>query len=135
MVDEGAAVFRAIMRMDRQAGALIHQQDMVILIHNVQLGGCHRQEGIILPGFLEKLIVDIQLQHITGFQPGIPLRSSAIELDPLDADVLLGQRSRQQRNCLGKEAVQPLPGIIFSNGKLFHLLILYSSQIGGSAAP
>ena len=100
MVDEGPAVFGAVVGVDSQTRALIHQQNMLIFIDDIQLGGGNRQEGIVFPGLIEKLIVDIELEYIPCFEPCVPLRSGAVELDALDADVFLGQRRWQQRHRL-----------------------------------
>ena len=66
VVDEGPAVFRTVMGMNGKSGPLIHQQDVFVLVDDVQLGRCYCQVGIVLPGLVEKLVVDVQLQHIAG---------------------------------------------------------------------
>ena len=93
---------------------------MGIFVYNIQLGGSHRQVGVILPGLVEKFIVDIQLEHISRLQTGIPFGPCPIALDPFDADILLGQRSRKQGYRLAEKAVQPLPGIVLSYGNFLH---------------
>jgi len=60
------------------------------------------------------------LKNIAGLQTDIPLRPLAVDLDPLQADVLLQQGRGEQRQVLGHKAVQPLSGVIFSNGKFPH---------------
>ena len=100
MVDEGPAVFGAVMGVDRKTGPLIHQQDMLIFVDDIQLGSGNGQKSIILPRFIKKLIVDIELKHIPRLKPGVPLRSGAVEFDALDADIFLGQRCGQKRDRL-----------------------------------
>ena len=128
MVDEGAAVFGAVVGMDGQAGALVHQQDVLILVDDVQLGIGDSQEGVVLSGLVEKFVIDVQLQHIACFQTGVPLGTAAVALDALDADVLLGQGSREQGNGLGQEPVQTLSGVVGADGKFFHSLSFISSS-------
>ena len=60
------------------------------------------------------------LEYISRLQSGVPFGSRAVELDPLDADVLLGQRGRQQGNSLSQKPVQPLAGIVGGDGEFFH---------------
>ena len=120
MIDEGFAVFGTVMGVHRKAGPLVHQKNVFIFVDNVQLGRCHSQIGIVLPGLVEKFVVDIKLEYITGFQTGVPVNALAVALDPLDADVFLSQRGGEQGNCLGKKPVQPLAGIVGTDGKFFH---------------
>ena len=116
VVNEGSAVFRAVVGVYGQSRPLVHQQNLVVLIHDVQLGGGHGEISVILPGLVEKFVVDIQLKHITLFQSGVPLGSGTVELDALDADVFLCQRGREQGNGFGKKPIQPLPGIVVLDG-------------------
>ena len=95
---------------------------MGIFVYNIQLGGSHRQVGVILPGLVEKFIVDIQLEHISRLQTGIPFGPCPVAFYPLDADILLGQGSRKQGYRLAQETVQPLPGIVLSYGNFLHKL-------------
>ena len=67
MVDQCSAIFRPIVRMDSKTRPFVHQQDVLILIDNVQLRGRNGQIGIILPGLVEKFIVDIKLEYIAFF--------------------------------------------------------------------
>lgn len=52
--------------MTQQAGALIEQQQIFILIDQIQLRPEHGEKGIFLPGGVKEFVVDVQLQHITG---------------------------------------------------------------------
>ena len=103
-----------------QAGPLVQQHQVLVLIDNLQPGPEHREEGVVLPGLVEELVVDVQLEHIPLPQPHVPLGALAVHLHPLEADVLLGQGAGEQGEGLGQPAVQPLPGVVFSDGKLSH---------------
>ena len=120
MVDEGSAVFGPVVGVYCQTRTLVYQQNVFILVDDVQLGGCHGEVGVVLPGLVEEFVIDIQLQHISRLQPGIPLRSCAVELDALDADVFLGQGGGEQGNGFGQKPVQPLACVVGTDGKLFH---------------
>ena len=58
MVDEGVDLLRLV-GVDHQAGALVHQQQVLILVDDVQLGLEHRQKEIFLIGLVKELIIDI----------------------------------------------------------------------------
>ena len=105
MVDQCSAVLRTVVGMHRKTGSLIHQQDLIILVYDIQLRHRHGKIGIILPGFIKKLVVDIKLQHISLVQPGVPVDALAVALDPLQADIFLRQGRRQQGNRLSKKTV------------------------------
>ena len=49
----------------------------------------------------------------------IPLAALAVDLDALEADILLQQGLRQQGNGLADEAVQPLAGVIPADRQFF----------------
>ena len=66
LIDEGPAVLRTVVGVNRQPRALVHQKNVFILVDDIQLGGSHRQVGIVLPGFIEELVVDIKLQYVSG---------------------------------------------------------------------
>ena len=61
VVDQGSAIFRAVVGMHRKTGALVHKQNVFVLVYNVQLGIRHGEIGVVLPGLVKKLVVDIQL--------------------------------------------------------------------------
>ena len=44
----------------------------------------------------------------------------AVDFDPLEADVFLRQRGREQGNGLGQKAVEPLPGVVPADDKFLH---------------
>ena len=105
MVDQGAAVLRAVVGMHRKAGALVHKQNVFVLVDDVQIGIRHGEVGVVLPGLVKKLVVDIQLQDIALLQPGVPVNALAVALDALDADIFLRQRGWKQRDCLRKKTI------------------------------
>ena len=57
------------------------------------------------------------MKNIAGVEPNVPLGALAVDLDALEADILLQQGRGQQRQIFGDKAVQPLSGVVFSNGK------------------
>ena len=59
MVDERAAVFRAVVRVDGLARLFVDQQDVFILIDDVQLRRGDGQIGIFFFGGIKKLVVDV----------------------------------------------------------------------------
>ena len=58
MVDEGVDLFRFVC-VDHQAGPLVHQQQILIFIDDIQLGGKEGEEHVFLRGLVKKLVVDI----------------------------------------------------------------------------
>ena len=106
--------------VDHQTGPLVRQQDVLILIEDVQLGLVEGQKGVLRGGLVEKLIVDIQLEHVPHIEAHVPLGALPVHLYPLEPDVLLGQRSGEQGQGLGQPAVQPLARVVLSDGKLLH---------------
>ena len=96
---------------------------MLIFINDIQFGCSDSKVGIVFPRLIEKLIIDIELKHISGFQTGIPVNALAVAFDALDADVFLRQRGRKQGDRLGQKTVQALAGIIGADGEFFHLLL------------
>ncbi len=124
MGDEGVDPL-VFVRVDHQPRAFVHQQQVLVLIKDVQLGLEDRQEGVFRGGGVEELVVDVQLQDIPLHQPGVPLGPLAVELDSLKADVLLGQRSGQQGEGFGQPPVQPLAGVVGADGKFPHRLTTF----------
>ena len=108
-----------------QVGGLVEHGDVLVLVDDRHLGLI----GLLFGGSLlhrlcalgrEKLVVDVQLELVAHVQPHIPLRALSVDFHPLQADILLGQGGGQQGQGLGQPAVQPLPGVVFLDGKLFH---------------
>ena len=93
---------------------------MLILVENLQLRLEQGEKGVLLLRLGKKLIVDIELQDIPHLQADIPLGPFAVAFDPLEADILLREGSGEEGQVLCQPAVQPLPGIVFSDGKLSH---------------
>ena len=121
VVYKGVHLLRFV-RMDHQARFLIQQHKVLVLIHDVKAWLKEGEEHIFLPRLVEKLIVNIQLQHVPLGQPLIPGSPLAVDLDALYSNVFLQQSRGQQGQGLPHEPIQPLPGVIFSHGKLTHLL-------------
>ena len=119
MVDERVDLLRLV-GVHHHALGLVRQQQMLILVHHRQPRLEQRQEHILLRGLVKELVVDVQLQHVALLQALVPLGAAAVDLHPLDADVLLRQRRRQQGQRLAQKPVQPRPGVVFSDGQLPH---------------
>ena len=51
------------------------------------------------------------MKHVTGCQTRVALGAFAVQLDSLEADIFLRQRSRQQGNGLDQKAIEPLAGV------------------------
>ena len=103
-------------------GLFIQQKDVLVLVDDVQPGSAHFQVGVLLPGLFKKLVVYIKLQKVPGLQPGVPPGALAVELDALEADVLLQKSLRQQRHGLAHKAVQPLPGVVGADCQFLHYI-------------
>ena len=58
VVDEGVDLL-CLVGVDHQAGALVQQQQILVLIHDVQAGLEQGQEKIVLPGLVKELVVDV----------------------------------------------------------------------------
>ena len=119
MVDEGVHLLRLV-GVDYQTWTLVDQQQVLVLVHDVHLRLEQRQEHILLRRLVKELVVDIELHHVALGQPLVPLGAAAVDLDALDADVLLQQCRRQQRQRLGHKAIQPRAGVIFPDDQLPH---------------
>ena len=64
--------FSLLVRVDHQSRALVHQQEVLVLIDNVQLGLEDRQKGVLRGGGVKKLVVDVQLKHVPTGPGGCP---------------------------------------------------------------
>ncbi len=60
------------------------------------------------------------MQNIHRLEAGVPLGALAVDLHPLEADVLLQQGRGKEGQILGDKTVQTLPGVVFSDGELPH---------------
>ena len=58
MVDEGVDLLRFI-SVDDHAGALVHQQQVLVLVDDIQHRLEYRQKEIFLVGLVKELVVDI----------------------------------------------------------------------------
>ena len=119
MGDEGVDLLMLV-GVAEQAGALVEQQEVFIFIDDVQLGLKDGQKGVVLPWGLKELVVDVELQGVPLGEPDIPAGALAVDLDPLEADVFLGQGCGEEGESFGQPAVQALPGVISADGKGFH---------------
>ena len=93
---------------------------MRVLIDDIQLGREDGEKGVVLPGGVEKFVVDVELEKIPPDQADIPLGFLPVDLHPAQTDILLGQRGGQEGQSLAQPAVKPLPGVVFSHGELSH---------------
>ena len=82
MVDEGVDLFRFI-GVNHQTRALVQQQEILVLVHDVKSGLKQGEEHIFFLWLVKKLIVDIKLQYISLLQPLVPLSPPAVDLDAL----------------------------------------------------
>ena len=60
------------------------------------------------------------MQRVPGGQPRVALGAFAIQLDALEPDVFLCQRSGEQGNGLCQPPVEPLPGVVLRDGEFLH---------------
>ena len=58
MVDKGVDLLRLV-SVDGQAGALVHQQQVIVLVDDIQLGLEHREKEIVLIGLVKELVIDV----------------------------------------------------------------------------
>ena len=119
VVDEGVDLL-CLIGMDHKARTLVQKKKVLILVKNVQLGLEEGEEEVVLPGLVEKLVVDVQLQHVPHRQALIPLAALPVALDALDADVFLQEGGGKQGQGLGHKAVQPLSCVVFADGQFTH---------------
>ena len=117
--DEGVDPL-VFVRMDHHAGALIQEHQVFIFVDDVQLRLEDRQEGVFRGRGLKKLVIDIKLEQVPLLEAGVPLGTLAVELHPLDADVLLGQGGREDGEGLAQPPVQSLAGVILPDGEFPH---------------
>ena len=99
--------------MAEYARLFVGEKDVFILIDDRKARRADLEIGVFLARFFKKLVADIELQHVALVQTHVALGPFAVELDALEADVLLQQRFRQQRNGFSDKAVQPLTGVVF----------------------
>ena len=74
-----------------QAGTLVRQQQVFVLVEDVQLGPDLREEGVLPAGLLEQRIVCVDLQHVALAQPRVALDVRAVEPEALLPVELLPQ--------------------------------------------
>ena len=127
--DEGVVIPRP-RGMAQHPGLLVRQQDVPVLVHHGQAGGAHLEVRIFLPGFLEKLVVDVKLQRVPGGQASVAPGALAVELDAFQTDIFLQKGLGQQRHGLADKPVKALARVVGSDDDFFHeaeytLFILY----------
>ena len=119
VVDQGVDLL-GLVGMAHKALPLVRQEQVFVLVNDGEAGLEDGEEAVFLRGLVEELVVDVELQHVPVLEPHVPLGALAVDLHPLEANVLLGQGRRQQGKGLPQEAVQPLSCVIFSDGDLPH---------------
>ena len=112
MVDERIDLL-PLVGVNDEPGWLVEQQNVLILVKDVQLWICDGEVDVLLARRFKELVVEVKLEPVA-------LGAGSVDLDALEADVLLRQRGGQQGNGLEQKAVEPLVGVIFMDGKLSH---------------
>ena len=125
MVNQCVDLLRLV-RVDDQPRPLVEEHQVLVLIDDVEARLPQREEEVVLLRLGEEFVVDIQLQHVARLQALVALGAGTVHLDALDADILLQQRGRQKRQRFGHKTVQPLPGVVFSDGQFAHRLLRQS---------
>ena len=103
--------------VDHHAGAFVQQQQIPVLIKDLQPGLDHPEKGVVRGGRVEKLVVDIELKHVPGLEPRVPLGGLPVEPHPLQPEIFLGQRGGEEGDRLVQPAVQPLAPVVGADGK------------------
>ena len=119
MVDERIDLL-PLVGVDDHSGGLIKQHDVFILIDDMQPWVDDREIDVLLARRFKELVVEVKLEPVALAQAVVALSAGSVDLDALEADVLLRQRGGQQGNGLAEKAVEPLIGVIFLDGKLSH---------------
>ena len=119
MVDERIDLL-PLVGVNDEPGWLVEQQNVLILVKDVQLWICDGEVDVLLARRFKEFVVDVELELVALAQTAVSFGARAVDLDALEADVLLRQRGGQQGNGLEQKAVEPLVGVIFLDGKLSH---------------
>ena len=119
MVDERVD-FLVLVGVDDQTCGLIEQHDVFVLIDDLEPRRRDREIDILFTRRFKKLIVDVALQHVARAELLIPLGARTVDLDALQANVLLRKRGGEQGNGLAEKTVEPLIFVIFSDVKFPH---------------
>ena len=77
--------------MNRLPGLFVDQQNVFVLIDDVELRRADREVGVFLLRRVEKFVVDVELDEIAFAQARVALSTFAVDLDALEADILLQQ--------------------------------------------
>ena len=89
----------------------------LVLVDDADLRCDDGQIDVVLVRRVEELVVDVALDEIALAETLVPRGARAVDLDALDAHVLLRQRRGEQGDRLGEKAVEPLARVVFSDGK------------------
>ena len=83
-----------------KSGRLVDEKNVLVLVDDVdvRLGVQVRFLLAVLFRLSEKLIIDVQLQNIALLQPIGEVCALAVDLDALDADILVHHAAGQQRD-------------------------------------
>ena len=119
MVDERIDLL-PLVGVDDHSGGLIKQHDVFILIDDMQPWVDDREIDVLLARRFKELVVEVKLEPVALAQTAVSFGAGSVDLDALEADVLLRQRGGQQGNGLAEKAVEPLIGVIFMDGELSH---------------
>ena len=119
MVDERIDLL-PLVGVNDEPGWLVEQQNVLILVKDVQLWICDGEVDVLLARRFKELVVEVKLEPVALAQAVVALGAGSVDLDALEADVLLRQRGGQQGNGLEQKAVEPLISVIFLDGKLSH---------------
>ena len=92
------------------------------------LGVDDREVDVLLARRFKELVVEVKLEPVALAQAVVALGAGSVDLDALEADVLLRQRGGQQGNGLEQKAVEPLVSVIFMDGELSHGAASFRAQ-------
>ena len=109
----------ALVLVDEQAGALVREEDVFILVEDVDRGR-DGEEGGRAGRAAEKLVVQVEGKPVSLAQTGGDLAPLAVELDPLGADGFIEQGLGQQRDRLGHELVHALARVVLIDDEFPH---------------
>ena len=103
MVDERIDLL-PLVGVNDEPGWLVEQQNVLILVKDVQLWICDGEVDVLLARRFKELVVEVKLEPVALAQAVVALGAGSVDLDALEADVLLRQRGGQQGNGLAAES-------------------------------
>ena len=98
--------------VNQHAGALVEQQNMLVLIQDIQFGTDCAQRTFVLRGGTEELVLDEELDFVPLAEQLGLIRPCPVDFDFLCADEFIHQGGGQPPDRLGKEFIQPLSGVV-----------------------